>query len=59
MLEKFDIFFGVQLGHLLFGSAENTSKVLQGKDISVQEAFSAVNVTKSFYQRQRQDDAFN
>ena len=55
-LERFDMFFGLQLGHLLFGSVENTSKVLQGKDISVQEASSAVNVTKSFYQRQRQDD---
>ena len=27
-LEKFDMFFGLQLGHLLFGSAENTSKVI-------------------------------
>ena len=58
-LEKFDMFFGLQLGHLLFRAAENTSIVLQRKDISVQEAFSAVNVTRSFYQRQRQDDAFN
>ena len=57
-LEKFDMLFGLQLGHLLFGAAENTSIVLQRKDISVQEAFSAVNVTRSFYQRQRQDDAF-
>ena len=55
------MFFGLQLGYLLFVSAGNTSKVLQGKDISVQEAFSTVNVhvTKSCYQRQRQDDAFN
>ena len=58
-LEKFDMFFGLQLGQLLFGAAENTSIVLQRKDISVQEAFSAVNVTRSFYQRPRQDDAFN
>ena len=58
-LEKFDMFFGLQLGHLLFGAAENTSIVLQRKNISVQEAFSAVNVTRSFYLRQRQDDAFN
>ena len=52
------MFFGLQLGHLLFGAAENTSIVLQRKDISVQEAFSA-NVTTSFYQRPRQDNAFN
>ncbi|KAL5503223.1 hypothetical protein EMCRGX_G010140 [Ephydatia muelleri] len=48
-LEKFDMFFGLQLGHLLFGAAENTSIVLQRKDISVQEAFSAVNVTTSLF----------
>ena len=53
------MFLGLQLGHVLFGAAENTSIVLQRKYISVQEAFSAVNVTRSFYQRQRQDDAFN
>ena len=50
--------FGLQLGHLLFGCAENTSKVLQAKDLLIQEAMSAVNVTRTFYQRQRQDDAF-
>eukprot|EP00731_Ephydatia_muelleri_P006192 Em0003g440a len=58
-LEKFDTLFGLQLGHLLFGCAENTSKVLQAKDLLIQEAMSAVNVTRAFYQRQRQDDAFN
>ena len=30
-LEKFDTLFGLQLGHLLFGCEENTSKVLQEK----------------------------
>eukprot|EP00731_Ephydatia_muelleri_P036298 Em0232g1a len=58
-LEKFDTLFGLQLGHLLFGCAENTSKVLQAKDLLMREAMSAVNVTRAFYQRQRQDDAFN
>ena len=53
-----DTLFGLQLGHLLFGCAENTSKVLQAKDLLIQEAMSAVNVTRAFYQRQRQDDAF-
>ena len=62
-LEKRDTLFGLKLGHLhiLFGCAENTSKVLQAKDLLIQEAtcMSAVNVTQAFYQRQRQDDAFN
>ena len=56
-LEKFDTLFGLQLGHLLFGCAENTSKVLQAKDLLIQEAISAVNVTRAFYQRHAK--AFN
>ena len=57
-LEKFETFFSLYLGSLLFGCAENTSKVLQAKDTSVQEAISAVRVTQSFYKRQRLDDSF-
>ena len=48
-LEKFETFFSLRLCYLLFGCAENTSKVLQAKDISVQEAVSAVKVTQSFF----------
>jgi len=40
-LEKFEIFFGLKLGHL-FGAAEETSKALQAKDTSVKEAVTAV-----------------
>ena len=58
-LEKFEMLFGLKLGHLLFSAAEQTSRVLQAKDTSVQEAVSAVNATRAFYQRQRQDDAFD
>ena len=58
-LEKFEIFFGLKLGHLLFGAAEETSKALQAKDTSVKEAVSAVSVTRAFYLRQREDKAFD
>ena len=58
-LEKFEIFFGLKLGHLLFGAAEETSKALQAKDTSVKEAVSAVGVTRAFYLRQREDKAFD
>ena len=56
VLEKFETFFSLHLGSLLFGCAENRSKVLQTKDTSVQEAISAVRVTQSFYKHQRLDD---
>ena len=58
-LEKFETFFSLKLGCLLFGCSENTSKVLQATDITMQEAVSAISVTHSFYKRQRQDKAFN
>ena len=48
VLEKFEIFFGLRLGHLLFGAAEETSKALQAKDTSVKEAVTAVSVTRAF-----------
>ncbi len=41
-LEKFEIFFGLKLGNLLFSTAEETSKVLQAKDLTIQEAIAAV-----------------
>ena len=58
-LEKFCTLFGLKLGYLLFGAAENVSKCLQAKDISVQEALSAVNLASRFYRRQRTDESFN
>ena len=58
-LEKFETYFSLRFGFLLFCCAENISKVLQAKDISIQEAVSAVLTTQAFYSRQRQDDAFN
>jgi len=58
-LEKFETFFGLKLGYLLFSAAEETSKVLQNKDRTLQEAVSAVNLTQAFYQRQRNDYEFD
>ena len=58
-LEKFETLFGLKLAHLLFGAAEETSKVLHGKNTSVQETASAVIVTHTFYQRQRPDEDFD
>ena len=58
VLASLERLFGLKLGHLLYGGAEETSTVLQAKDTSVQEAISAVNLTQAYYQRQRDDDAF-
>ena len=49
-LEKFQTLFGFKLGHLVFPVSETLSTTLQGKDTSLQEAISAVDLAKSFYQ---------
>ena len=58
-LEKFSTLFGLKLSHLVFGASETLSITLQGKDTTLQEALSAVNLTKAFYKRQRTDEAFH
>ncbi len=55
-LEKLSTLFGLKLGYLIFGASETLS--LQGKDTTLQEAISAVNLAKAFYRRQRTDEAF-
>ncbi|XP_078613923.1 zinc finger MYM-type protein 1-like [Branchiostoma floridae x Branchiostoma japonicum] len=58
-LEKFDTLFAVRFGHRLFSAAEEVSKTLQKKDLSVQEAVSSVNALKEHYGRLRTDEAFD
>jgi hypothetical protein len=58
-LEKFDTLFGLKLSYLLFGAAEDVSRCLQAKDLSVQEALSAVNLASRFYRRQRTDESLD
>ena len=52
-LEKFETYFSLRFGFLLYSCAESTSKVLQAKDISIQEAVLAVSTTQAFYRHQR------
>ena len=58
-IKPFDMLFGLKLGYLVFGASESLSKSLQAKDTSLQEALAAVNSCKSFYRRQRTNEAFN
>ena len=37
-LEKLNTLFGLKLGHILFGTAEEVSKSLQAKDTTLQQA---------------------
>jgi len=58
-LEKFSTLFALRLGQRLFSAAEEVSKSLQRKDLSVQEAVTLVNTLKSYYRRQRTDESFD
>ena len=59
ILDKFSTLVGLHLGHLLFSAAEETSKSLQAKNTTIQEAMRSVQVLRSYFQRQRNDEAFN
>ena len=44
-METFNTLFGLKLAHTLFSAAEQVSLTLQKKDITLQDAFCAVNAT--------------
>ena len=47
-LEKFSTLFGLKHGYILFVTAELVSKNIQGKDVTVQQALSSVNLATAF-----------
>ena len=58
----FHSMFGLKLGYLLFGAAEQLSRTLQGKDTTLQEAIiagAAANLAKNHYTRLRTEAEFN
>ena len=50
-MEKFSIFFGLQLSHLIFFGAGQLSITLQGKDTTVQESINTVDLAVKFLER--------
>ncbi len=58
-LEKFTTLFGLRLAHTLFCAAEQVSFALQKKNISLQDALSAVDAAKAYYDRLRSEEEFN
>ena len=58
-MQKFAPFFRLKLSFLIFSATEHLSITLQGKNITVQEAVSASNVTKRFLDKQRTDRCFD
>ena len=57
-MEKFCVFFGLKLSHLIFSAGEQLSLSVQGKDTTIQEAVIASKLACSYLERQRTDEAF-
>ena len=58
LMDKFDMYFGLKLSHIVFVATEQLATTLQAKDVNAQICTGAVNATKSFLPRQRDDSAF-
>lgn len=58
-LQWFNTFFGLKLCQLIFTPTEQLSRVLEQKDITVQEAREAAFTTEAYLQKQSKDTAFD
>lgn len=58
-MEKFDTFFSLKLGYLIFSAAEQLSINLQSKDITIQEAIRGATLLSSYLQSLRNEEKFN
>ncbi len=59
MMDKFAVYFGLRLSHMIFAVSEQLSVTLQRKDINAQEATKAVKQARLFFERHRSDSEFN
>ena len=58
LMDKFSVFFGLKLSHLVFAVTEQLSNTLQSSDITAQEATKSVDVVLKFFLRHRCDSSF-
>ena len=58
MMDKFSVYFGLRVSHLLFSAAEEVSKSLQRKEFSAQEAYLSICQLHTFLDRQRSSTVF-
>ena len=58
-LESFSTLFGLKLAHTLFSAAEQVSLAFQKKNMTLQDALSAVDAARAYYGRLRSDEEFD
>ena len=59
MMDKFSVYFGLKLAHIIFAATEEVSKVLQKKDITAQDALVAVKQVVCYLMAQRTEASFS
>ena len=59
LMEKFSLFFGLKLSHLIFSAMEQLSISLQRKDTTIQESVQAAKLALNYLEEQRHDDKFD
>ena len=57
LMEKFNLYFGLKLSHLIFSAMEQLSISLQGKDTTIQESVQAARLALNYLEAQRTDDS--
>ena len=58
-LERFEIYFGLKLCHLVFSCTEEVSLLLQEKSTTLEDACQQVAVAKRYLEMQLTDDSFH
>lgn len=58
LLQEFTTFFGVKLCQVIFAPTEQLSRILQGKDTTIQEAREAAITAEMYLRRLRTENSF-
>ena len=59
LMEKFSTYFGLRLSYTVFGAAEQLSRIIQAKPISIQDAVKAAHTTKVSYEGMRKEEVYS
>ena len=59
LMEKFSTHFGLRLSYAVFGAAEQLSRIIQAKQISIQDAVKAAHTAKASYEGMRKEQVYS
>ena len=59
LMEKFSTYFGLRLSYTVFGATEQLSRIIQAKQISIQDAVKAAHTAKASYEGMRKEEVYS